>query len=608
MLTGAAGATVAARASASVPPVNPPALTGMRGSRDADLVAAHRLRDGAQYRVSDYPVSEEVDCVVIGAGLSGLSAAHFLTKSRPQARLLILDNHDDFGGHARRNEFRVGQRQLIGYGGSESIQSPKSQWSPVALGLLSDLGVRIDRFERAIDTALYPGLGLSSGMFFAREDFGVDRLVTGDPQRSLPSDIPAALHHGRSLSAFLADCPLSETQRHSIYELYTARRELFPDQNRAARRELLGRMSYAEFLTRYWSLDATTLKIFLGRTRDLFALSADHVPAIEAAGTDLPGFQGLDLEPESDAGYEYEPYIYHFPDGNASIARLLVRSLIPHAAPGTSMEDIVTARFAYAALDQALNRVRLRLSSTVVKLENTNSHVDVLYAVGTEIKRVRCRDAIYGGYAAMLPYVCAQLPLPQREVVSSCTRSPLVYVTVALRHWRPWQKVGVHYVVNPTGFYSVMKLDYPVSLGRYRFARTPDEPILLHLSHVPLPAIPVADRRTSIRLARQTLLARPFADFEAALRDEVTRIVGSGGFNADRDIAAITVNRWGHGYAYDYNALSDPSLSEATAAIGKRAIGRISVAGSDVGWGSYAHVAIDEGHRAASEVLARTAG
>ncbi len=129
---------------------------------------------------------------MVGAGIGGLASAYFLRKARPAARVLILDNHDEFGGHARRNEFHVDGRLLIGYGGSESIQSPKSYWSSTALGLLTDLGVRLQRFEKAINTPLYPGLGLSSGVFFPRETYGQDKLVTGDPQR-----VPAHRHPAR---------------------------------------------------------------------------------------------------------------------------------------------------------------------------------------------------------------------------------------------------------------------------------------------------------------------------------------------------------------------------------------------------------------------------
>jgi spermidine dehydrogenase len=361
------------------------------------------------------------------------------------------------------------------------------------LGLLADLGVRLDAFEKAIDTNLYPGLGLSSGLFFAREDFGTDRLVTGDPQRTLPSDIPERLHRGRPIAQFAADCPLTDAQREKLIELYAGRRAVLPGAGAQARRALLERISYADFLRQVWEVDPTLLKIFLGRTRDLFALSADLVPALSAAACGLPGFQGLDLGKDDDAVSNFEPYIYHFPDGNASLARLLVRRLIPRAARGSGMEDIVTTPFDYGALDIAGAPVRLRLSSTVVRMRNRDSGVDVLYVNAGGVSRIRCRHAIYAGMESMLPYLCDGLPPAQRAEAAANVRAPLVYVTVALRQWRPWVARGVHNVVNPTGFYSAMKLDYPVSLGELRFARSPEEPILVHLCHIPRP--PAGDAR-----------------------------------------------------------------------------------------------------------------
>jgi spermidine dehydrogenase len=585
--------------------VDPPALTGLRGSRGADLAVAHALRDGAVYRFEDYPLSAEVDCVIVGAGLSGLSSAYYVQRARPRSSILILDNHDDFGGHARRNEFEVDGRRLIGYGGSEAIQAPKSGWSPAALGLLADLDVRLDVFATAIDTNLYPGLGLSTGLFFAREDFGKDVLVSGDPQRTLPSDIPERLHRGRPIGEFAADCPLTDSQREKLIELYTGRRAVLPGASAKERRAMLERISYADFLRQVWEVDPTLLKIFLGRTRDLFALSSDLVPALSAAACGLPGFQGLELGKDDDAVSNFEPYIYHFPDGNASLARLLVRRLIPRAARGTTMEDIVTAPFDYGALDVAGAPVRLRLSSTVVRMRNRDSGVDVLYVNAGRVSRIRCRHAIYAGMESMLPYLCDGLPPAQRAETAANVRAPLVYVTVALRQWRPWVARGVHNVVNPTGFYSVMKLDYPVSLGGLRFARSPDEPILVHLCHIPRPPTGIGDRRAAVRAARGVLYARPFADFEAALRDEMGRVLGPGGFDADRDIAAITVNRWGHGYAYEPDKLSDPTLGDGYIRAARRPVGRISIAGSDAAWAAYAQAAIDEAHRAAHEVTAR---
>jgi spermidine dehydrogenase len=582
----------------------PPGQMAMRGSRDADLAVAHALRDGARFRMEDYPISGEVDFAVVGAGIGGLSSAYFLRKARPKATVLIFDNHDDFGGHARRNEFAVDGRMLIGYGGSESIQSPGSLWSPTALGLLADLGVHLDRFEKAMDTPLYPGLGLSTGIFFPRETFGKDTLVAGDPQRSLPTDIPAALHHGRPIAQFAADCPLTDTQRKDLVRLYTEPRDVMAGLAPAAKAEALLKISYTDFLRKYWEVDPIIVGLFNGRTSDLYALPARLIPAAFLAQAGYPGFQGLGLPATRDGDAESERYIHHFPDGNASIARLLVRRLMPRVAPGTTMEDVVTARFAYEELDRDHSPVRLRLDSTVVAMRNAKDGVDVLYMRAGEVRRIRCNRAIYAGYYAMLPYLCPDVPPGQRGALALGVRSPLVYASVALRNWRPWVNRGVHLINNPMGFYSVAKLDYPVSLGKYRFARTADEPILVHLSHTPHAPQPLADRNAEIRAARQALYTRPFSDFEAALRDELTRMLGPGGFDADRDMAAITVNRWGHGYAHDLDPLTDANAPQDLPMLARSAIGRISLAGSDAAWTAYAHAAMDEAQRAVGEVLA----
>ena len=155
----------------------------------------------------------------------------------------------------------------------------------------------------------------------------------------------------------------------------------------------------------------------------------------------------------------------------------------------------------------------------------------------------------------------ADIDKRQRDALAAGVRSPLVYVNVAVRNWQPWVKLGVHEISNPMGFYSQLKLDYPVSLGSYRCPLSPDEPIVLHLVHAPTVPGSGLDMRGAYRAARAQLYAMSFADFEAHLRDELSRMLAGGGFNARRDIAAITVNRWGHGYAYGFNSLYDREQS-----------------------------------------------
>jgi spermidine dehydrogenase len=584
-----------------MPAAYPPGRTGYVGSRPADFAVAHGIRDGRRYQIDAEPIAEHYEVVIIGAGIGGLASAHYLHRWRPAARILILDNHDEFGGHARRNEFNVDGRLLLGYGGSESLDAPRLRWTRVARECVASLGVSLDRLEGAFNVELYPGMGLSSGLFFPREIYGVDRLVTGDPVRSVPTDVPAARHNARPAAAFIADCPLDELQKARLITLYTDRRDVLSGHSHAEKLRILSSTSYRDYLSRYFGLDQQCLAMFDGRTLDLFACKADAVTSIDAWVCQYPGFQGLGLPLPADAAEWDEPYINHFPDGNASLTRLFVRQLMPAAAPGHTMDDIVTAPFDYGRFDQSDQPVRMRLSSTVVGLANSRGGVDLLYAQGEKLTRISAAHAVYAGYSAMLPYICSDLGAAQRALLSRQVRAPMAYVNVALRNWRAWVKQGVHYVNNPSGFYSNVKLDYPVSLGGYRCPTHPDEPMILHLVHVSWPDGPITDLRSAWRAGRALLYARTFAEFESHARDELSRILGPGGFDADRDIAAITVNRWGHGYAYEPTSVFDSPADRDTAFSSAR-VGRIHFAGTDAAWVAYADRAIDTAHRVAGEI------
>src|SRR3954453_23546096 len=216
-LTVAAGLTPAAQIAAQ-PSRYPPALTGLRGQHEGSFGIAHALaREGRKFPIDSLPVEESYDLVVVGGGISGVAAAWFYRRANPSARILILDNHDDFGGHAKRNEFTLDGRRVIGHGGSQSLQSPNALFSPVAKGLIRDLGVDITRFETAFERGLYSSLGLSRGTFFNREAFGRDVLVTGDPGGDGEE---AARRGGQSVAEFVAGFPISEASRTQIVALY----------------------------------------------------------------------------------------------------------------------------------------------------------------------------------------------------------------------------------------------------------------------------------------------------------------------------------------------------------------------------------------------------
>jgi spermidine dehydrogenase len=586
----------------------PPALTGLRGQHAGAFEAAHTLAfEHKHYRLGGRPVEEEYDCVVVGAGISGLSAAWFYRQRfGADARILVLDNHDEFGGHARRNEFTAGDRKLIGYGGSEALQSPQANFSPVVNALLKELGVETERFRQYFDQTLYPGLGLSRGSFFDRDRFGVDRLVTGDPTDWVADEIPPAHRNGRTLDAFIGDFPLPPESRRRLLELFTSKRVTlghFADD--AAREAYLAGISYVEFLRQDWGLDADAIAYFGGRTLDFFGAPPTQISALDCGLFRYPGFGGIPLPdfPGVDGDFD-EPYIYHFPDGNASIARLLVRSLIPSAIPGSTMEDIVLARANYEELDRRRNNVRVRLNSTVARVVNGEEGVDVGYLGNGDhvLHRVRAKHVVMACFNMLVPYVLGGLPAAQATALKLNVKSPLVYSNVLVRNWQPWVKLGVHEIYGVASHHSRVKLDYPVAMGGYRNSTRPDEPMILHMVHVPTSAL-VTEPRAALRDARAQLLQATFADHEAAIRRDLERMLGPGGFDAERDIQAITVNRWSHGYSWGVNTLvDDEDQAEVAMQLARRPVGSVAIANSDSGWSAYAHAAIDQAYRAVGEL------
>lgn len=299
-----------------------------------------------------------------------------------------------------------------------------------------------------------------------------------------------------------------------------------------------------------------------------------------------------------------DPYIYHFPDGNASVARLLVRDMIPGVAPGNTMEDVVLAHFDYQQLDKPENNVRLRLNSTAVRVDNPDGPVDVGYLTDGVLTRVQAKHCIMACYNMMIPSMVPSLPAAQKDALHSNVKAPLVYAKVVLKNWHAFKRIGVHSLYAPTAPYTLMKLDYPVNMGGYHHAKGPDEPIVVHMVQVPTAPNTGLGVRQQLRMGRAELLGRSFAEMEAEIRQQLGATLGIADEELDSLITAITINRWSHGYSYYESSVFDTTPeAERTIELARRRHGQITIANSDSDWSPYMHSAIDQAFRAVNELI-----
>jgi spermidine dehydrogenase len=625
-LAGAGAADAAAEqtgaAATQNPGYYPPALTGMRGSHAGSFEVMHRVRDARVWKDAATDTGEHYDLVVVGGGISGLSAAHyFRAAAGPRATVLVLDNHDDFGGHAKRNEFSHDGRMLMLNGGTLNIESPQ-QYSDIAMGLLRRLGIDIERFERttAQDRATYQRMGLRNGVFFPKEKFGEDRLLVGTPRGDATN---------AAWADFLAEAPLSDEARKDIARLQRADQpDYMPGLSDVEKKRQLMQMSYQDFLLKLAKVHPDAAWYHQARTTGLFLMMTDAVPAYYGWNSGYPGFQGMKLEPTPREVLYYEPggahgrenaaraneggRSVHFPDGNATIARLLVRSLLPDAVPGSTQEDIVTAPVDYGKLDTAGASARIRLNSSVVHVAHTGDpgsarDVEVTYVTGGQTRTVRGTHVVLACWNSIIPYMCPELPAAQREALAYGIKAPIVYTNVFIRNWTAFAKLGVANITAPGGFHPTVQLAEPVSIGQYQCSRTPEEPMVLHL--VRTPCAPGKPRKEQHRAGRAELLSMPFETFEREIRQELARMLSGGGFDPGRDILGITVNRWPHGYTYNYSTLADPvawSLAtpeDRACVVGRKQFGRISIANADAAGSSHTDAAIEQAYRAVREVI-----
>ena len=614
----------------------PPALMGIRGNHPGSFDHAHRLAlAGGNFLEEVTDLGESNDLIVVGGGISGLSAAYFYQeRTASNQNILILDNHDDFGGHAKRNEFQVDGREMLTYGGSQSIESP-SYYEEVSKKLMADLGIDFQKFYTAYDFDYFKNRGLTSSFFFNKETYGENKIV-----RNVPNYRYDINHKNNTkpenIKKVVKEMPISDKSKNEFTRLFLDKTDFFPEMTLEEKFYHLENMSYEEYLRKYHKVGDEVVGLFHTMLWSLWGVGTESIPAFGAFSDGLPGFSALGFtedegttEPENEmydiSTYDEtiegfmsknevsdEPYIFHFPDGNATIARLLVRKMIPNAISGNTMEDIVTAKADYSQLDLPDQNTKIRLESTVISVKNVNGGVEVIYVNQGKLYKVSGKKCILACYNGIIPELCPELPNKQKEALKYNVKVPLVWIQVAMKNWHMFANKGISRAISPNSFFNNMYIDFPVSIGDYQYPQTFDEPVVFLMNHVPTRPYEGLTNREQHRKGRYDILKLSFQDYEDKIIDHLSAMFGSD--FKEEDLAGITVNRWAHGYSYEYNSLFDNVFFDGRMpdsmnneqyphVMGRKPIGNISIANSDSGGSAYVDAAIVQADRAVNELL-----
>ncbi|RZO79629.1 MAG: NAD(P)/FAD-dependent oxidoreductase [Halieaceae bacterium] len=589
----------------------PPTLTGMRGSHDGSYEVAHALSWRGE-KPADYQLLEEhYDLVVVGAGMSGLAAAHFYReKMGPEARILILDNHDDFGGHAKRNEFHRDGRMMVSLGGAQNIESVTG-YSDAATKLMEDIGLN-EEFLKFMDVSTSENLALV-GNFDANNGVA---LPGSQDHFIYAGNWNAVMFGGEGYEQVLESLPLPGDEREKLITFWGGNRDFLEGLSLSEKWEYLNTVSYNQFLIDKVGLLPTTVPILNAIILHLSGMTGWNLTVGEAllggaSGIKSLGWLGKATAAAGGAFIDRLLKIRMFPDGNASVARLLVQKLIPTVAPEvTGPDSIVGARFNYEALDEAGNDTRLRLNSTAVGIrENQAGEVEIDYVEQGSAKRVLADHCILACYNGLIPHLCPEMPESQKTGLAYGVKTPFVYANVQVRDGKAFSKAGATLFQCPYDPFQWVSCAPTVAVGGFEPPRGPDDPMVIFMMHSPMPMTkpdPKLSTRDQLRLARTEIYQAQFSDYEQQIREQLQSMLGQFGFQHQSDIEAITVNRIPHGYAYPYVKLDDPDweAGQAPHEIGRAQFGRISVANSDSEAVALMNAAFDAAYRAVEEQTA----
>ena len=585
----------------------PPTLTGMRGSHKGSFEVAHALAWGGK-KPSHYEyLDEHYDLVVVGAGMSGLAAAHFYRKKMgPDARILLLDNHDDFGGHAKRNEFHHNGRMMLSLGGAQNLESPSS-YSDEAKGLLNDIGID-DDFLEVMDTNTPDNLMLAGRLKAAN---GI-AIPGPNGHQAIGGNWTSTTYGGQNYEAVVRELPITKSEQDILIDFFGGKQDFLDGLSLSEKWDYINSVSYNHYLLDKVELDEETLPLMNSTILHLTGLSGWNLTVLEAIKSGASGIKSMGWLGKAAAviggarldGLQTEM----FPDGNASIARLLVHKLIPQVAPEMQgPQDVAISKFDYKALDKKNQATRLRLNSTVVGVREIDSAlVQVDYVQEEKALRVTADHCVLACYNSLIPHLCPEMPLTQKEGLGYGVKTPFVYANVLLENGLAYSELGATLFQCPYDRFQWVSTAPSMTVGGYEPPRGPEDPMVVFMMHSPLPLEVPKEKisgRDQLRLGRHKVYGTPFASYEQQIRDQLQSLLGKHGFNHETDIRAITVNRIPHGYAYPYLALDDPEWEEGQAPheIGRAQFGRISIANTDSEAIALMDAAFDAAWRAVEE-------
>jgi len=566
----------------------PPLLTGIRGSHDSAYKYAHQIAfENKEFKI-DLVSKEKYDLIVVGAGISGLASAYFYLKNiNKNAKILILDNHDDFGGHARRNEFHIDGKTLLAYGGTQSFDTI-NEYSRISNRLLKDLGIKLEKFEEYYDKEFFEKYDLSSAIFCSKNRFKEDKLV----KSTLPINVDFKqfsnaympyLKKPKDFEDSIEELPLSKKQKSKLYEILELNKDI--NDYEAS--------NYVDFLKEAFDTkDQAIIDLLSMVLSDDTALGGKAIDIEEASDAKLLGLSKKDFF----SSFDNEKYIHHFPDGNATLVRLLVKKLIPNVASFKSVEEAVLSKFDYSKLDMSSNQINIRLNSFVNSIKNEKNRTKVTYIKNDKPIEVEAKHTIMAGWHSVASYIIDELPKKQKELLRANVKMPLVYVQVALKNWKFLQKAGVASTYCPSSYFQFVNMDFPIKIGSYKAIETPDKPVILTMMRMPTPTNIDTEVVELLRLGRYEILQTSLEVFKKSIKDQLEDMFSLYGFDYEKDVYDVVINRWGHGYTYE-GALSRGELKKA-----RKSVGNIFFANADSAGTAYSDASIDMAFKAVNEI------